>query len=56
LKSADPQKVLEQLDKYDMKYRVVWYAGPKDIKTIKKQCPDCFIMPDPVLRNTLIMF
>jgi len=47
LKSADPQKVLEQLDKYDMKYRVVWYAGPKDIKTIKKQCPDCFIMPDP---------
>ncbi|HOV33948.1 MAG TPA: hypothetical protein PLX23_11370, partial [Candidatus Hydrogenedens sp.] len=47
MKSADPQTVLNKLEKYGMKYHVVWYAGPKDIKIIKKQCPDCFIMPDP---------
>jgi len=47
MKYADPQKVINKLDKYDMKYRVVWYAGPKDIKIIREQCSDCFIMPDP---------
>ncbi len=47
MKSADPKIVLDKIEKYDMKYRVVWYAGAKDLETVKKECPSCFIMPDP---------
>ncbi|MGC8737998.1 MAG: glycerophosphodiester phosphodiesterase [Candidatus Hydrogenedens sp.] len=47
MKNADPKKVLEKLEKYGMKHRVVWYGGLRDLETIKKECPDCFIMPDP---------
>ncbi len=47
MKNADPIKVLKKLEKYDMKYRVVWYGGAKTLGTVKKKCPDCFIMPDP---------
>ncbi len=47
MKSADPKKVLQKLEKYDMKYRVVWYGGPRDFEIVRKECPDCFIMPDP---------
>ena len=47
MKNADPKEVLEKLDKYGMKHRVVWYGGPRVLETVKKECPDCFIMPDP---------
>ncbi|HOK10101.1 MAG TPA: glycerophosphodiester phosphodiesterase family protein [Candidatus Hydrogenedens sp.] len=47
MKSVDPVKVLDKLESYNMKYRVVWYGGRKDLETVKKLCPGCFIMPDP---------
>lgn len=47
MKNADPEKVLQLLDKYGMRYRVVWYGGMGVLDRVKQLCPDCFIMPDP---------
>ncbi len=47
MKSADPAKVLQALDKFGMRYNVVWYGGIGTLEKIKTLCPDCFIMPDP---------
>ncbi len=47
MKDADPARVLEALDKYGMRYNVVWYGGPATLEKIRSLCPDCFIMPDP---------
>lgn len=47
MKNAEPEKVLYILDKYDMRYKVVWYGGLTTLEKIKDLCSECFIMPDP---------
>lgn len=50
LKDADPEPLIELIQKYNMEEDIVWYlsaAAHKTLMEIKVNCPKCLIMPDP---------
>jgi len=50
LKVADPKMLIDLIKKYEMEQDIVWYVPAnreKTIMTIKTNCPQCIVMPDP---------
>jgi glycerophosphoryl diester phosphodiesterase len=47
LKQADPKQVIPLLRAAGMAEDTLWYAGPPALDTVRAQCPECVIMPDP---------
>lgn len=47
LKDADVARTLAVIRAYGMESDVLWYAPPRRLAEVRKQCPECIPMPDP---------
>ncbi|WP_181938046.1 MULTISPECIES: glycerophosphodiester phosphodiesterase family protein [unclassified Arenibacter] len=50
LKEADPKDLIPFIKKYGMEDAIVWYlpaSAHNELISIKTNCPECLIMPDP---------
>jgi glycerophosphoryl diester phosphodiesterase len=53
LKDAPIAAVAKKLQEHNMERHVVWCVGPEQAGPIRKACPDCIPMPDPVPGESL---
>ena len=47
LKDASVDKVVSDVNKWDMARHVLWYADFDELERVAELCPDCILMPDP---------
>lgn len=47
VKQADTAKLLALVREHGMERACLWYAGPKQLREVAAQCPECIPMPDP---------
>ena len=47
VKYADTAQLLAMVRKHGMELQCLWYAGPKQLKKVAADCPECLPMPDP---------
>jgi len=53
LKEASIPEVAKKLQEHNMERHVVWCVGPDLVAPIRKACPSCIPMPDPVPGESL---
>ena len=48
LKAASVEEIVKMIQARGMEHDVIWYATPDEIATMRKLCPECVEMPDPI--------
>ncbi|MCK5862683.1 MAG: glycerophosphodiester phosphodiesterase family protein [Candidatus Hydrogenedentes bacterium] len=46
LKQGDVEEILTLIRHYKMEKDVIWYAGARPLRQLRKQCPQCLPMPE----------